>query len=1246
MSRPQRSRLAHVSGRLAIVAATLPLIDGVRGVSGAHWWVVGAAAFALVAYLVPYLALPAVLLGWLASAPLAAAGAGVVALMRFLGWTDAQRTSDLDVAALQRAIDNLPPGLWVTARRHALTSVLGTDDLVRAAVATDAVRWADVAGELAHLRRSPEPPLPTSPVTLCVAEAALIAHRLRPNDIDIHLLAAVAVQVPMCSAWAWSADRGLPAPVALAGGPAAADETIVQSATAKVLTSPGGEALHRRMEWAYRRRRQGPPPVSLTEDQWAEIVGSRLAPENSQPSPVASSVAPTHGVMPSTAPPSSMPFHALSTGPGPDRIPSSGHGAATARPGSGAGTVPTPPASRAAPPSERVPRPPSREDRPPLAEKPGSVHGESAPSEFGDAHDIWDAPVGALLREAVVGMAARTLIGLGAAAGVLIVDGASGVFSWLSALLAGVTVLLATAAGPRWLLVALSAAGAAACSSLAGGSAATVRVALVVAVAVVLARVVLAGLSRLSMTSRVRPVRLLWVPGVLAVRPHWMAAERALLKERPDVAEHILSRLDTDETRSREVRALVVARRADIRLLDDRVEEASRLAERALALLPEGARNRYRVLATAGRVCLVAGDVDRARTLLERAVERRAVRRDPLVARAWAECSSDPGTAGRQRAMRSALAGTSVEEAAEIEIAAVGSARSGPLGVVPLAINRLEAAIDVLDTCLGDTADRPAAQRLSRTAARGRLMLGELHLRLQQPREAAGELNRAVGVLTEPADRAALATGRCLLGAAQVAMGWHGPARDNLAGGLADLETHRGQLHQGEARARLLGRHGEVYTRALDALVTLAHAGADVGAIASELLESLRRGALAMVLRERGGTLPPDVRAIARRIQERERVGAPPTEILRLREELEAATNAGFAAAYVPRPADHHELHRAAAGAHTLSFRLHDCSERGVGGHLVWTPPRGRPQISSIVVEEHDLLEVLGLHGEEQREAALRQRQTGGEPERWTRLAEALLPAPLRRELCVRPEHDPAHLVIVPDGVLAYLPWAALRGDDGRVLATTAVTQLTPSLDLLLTDTVVSTPSRHRRPEVAQHLADDVEFAADERERLGRLAELRPLNSVDELSDHDTDGALDGAYLAAHGMGEGFAQEIRLPEGALSSGAALAVRWPPWVVFSSCLVGRVTTRPGREPLGLVVSCLISGAHTVLGGVLEAHSGRLAEMGPYVAAGLLAGQHPARALRDAQCRELARNSRPPAVHRWAGLSCISVVPPTT
>jgi hypothetical protein len=88
-------------------------------------------------------------------------------------------------------------------------------------------------------------------------------------------------------------------------------------------------------------------------------------------------------------------------------------------------------------------------------------------------------------------------------------------------------------------------------------------------------------------------------------------------------------------------------------------------------------------------------------------------------------------------------------------------------------------------------------------------------------------------------------------------------------------------------------------------------------------------------------------------------------------------------------------------------------------------------------------------------------------------------------------------------------------------------------------------------------------------------------------------------------------------------------------------VGRIDHTLGSEPLGLPISCVIGGADTVIGGVIEVGytSGALAAR---VAVRLSHGAHPAAALRTEQLRQLDRGARAPLT-AWAGLTCISRLP---
>jgi CHAT domain-containing protein len=96
------------------------------------------------------------------------------------------------------------------------------------------------------------------------------------------------------------------------------------------------------------------------------------------------------------------------------------------------------------------------------------------------------------------------------------------------------------------------------------------------------------------------------------------------------------------------------------------------------------------------------------------------------------------------------------------------------------------------------------------------------------------------------------------------------------------------------------------------------------------------------------------------------------------------------------------------------------------------------------------------------------------------------------------------------------------------------------------------------------------------------------------------------------------------------------------VVFASCIVGALTVRAGAEPTGLVISCLLGGASSVVAGVIEVHAGVADRLCAALTARLLHGQHPADALRDAQLAFIESRDTASA-HRWAGYICISRLP---
>lgn len=179
---------------------------------------------------------------------------------------------------------------------------------------------------------------------------------------------------------------------------------------------------------------------------------------------------------------------------------------------------------------------------------------------------------------------------------------------------------------------------------------------------------------------------------------------------------------------------------------------------------------------------------------------------------------------------------------------------------------------------------------------------------------------------------------------------------------------------------------------------------------------------------------------------------------------------------------------------------------------------------------------------------------------RWAELGRRLLPFQLRQGIAALPAGTVERVTIVPHGPLSALPWAALRLDDSRPLVAVAELQVVPSLAFLRN----GPPGPGGTGPVVIHLADP---ASGRETRELALLQSRAAGSKEEFLHLLTQGPA-GAYLAAHGKHEGLAQAVTFGRGGvLSAAAALGHRWPSWVVFASCLVGRIDHTLGAEPSG-------------------------------------------------------------------------------
>jgi CHAT domain len=705
-----------------------------------------------------------------------------------------------------------------------------------------------------------------------------------------------------------------------------------------------------------------------------------------------------------------------------------------------------------------------------------------------------------------------------------------------------------------------------------------------------------------------------------AGRAKWTAAAEARRQGRPELARRLWSELARDHAQSRDLQVAAAVALADEALRSSELQQALERTQQCSKLLDGGTRSRLqpRVWAVSGRVYLAAGDTAQARELLELAVRTRAYRRDPEVRRALDACGE--GGAGKR-----------LVDGLATDIARATAARD-----MPALHDRLDIDWDGIE--LED--DQLRAQ-IRAVQSRGWLAVGGLELDHGDARAAATSLRRAVTGLSEPSDVVEQAVARTLLGAAMSVVAPHrAPAM--LAEGVHALEERRGSLSAGRHRSQLIVRHARVYEhvfRAVEALQNRHEAA--ITELAAEVAESLRRSSLARTLRDGGLKLSEPLKGLQHRVATLE--AEPSDEADRklgdLRNAFEHELSELFASSYLPEAVHYEDLRRRAVGAHVLVYHLHEVAEQRIRGHVVWIPALGSPVLAAIDIADPALLDLVGTPGRsDQRTRLMNDRQDPRRRTEWVRLGAALLPQVLRNVLTAVPDTGPVPVVVVPHGPLSALPWAAVRLDDGRPLVAAATLQLVPSLAFL--DSRRPHSARRPTPCVVTHLGGETTSTA-ERSALDRLR-CRPANDqlefLDALHDHP-----DGAYLAVHGADEGLAQSVAFGGGGrLSAAAALGHAWPPWVVFASCLVGRIDFDLGEEPLGLPISCVLGGADTVIGGVIEVGyaAGSLAAR---VAGRIAHGEHPAAALRAEQLRQLRRGEDAPPT-AWASLTCISRVPP--
>ncbi len=255
-------------------------------------------------------------------------------------------------------------------------------------------------------------------------------------------------------------------------------------------------------------------------------------------------------------------------------------------------------------------------------------------------------------------------------------------------------------------------------------------------------------------------------------------------------------------------------------------------------------------------------------------------------------------------------------------------------------------------------------------------------------------------------------------------------------------------------------------------------------------------------------------------------------------------------------------------------------------------------------------------------------------------LGDRLLGPVLERVRSVR------HLVVVPDGELYRLPWAALR-PGGRYLVEETSVGLAPSLNIL--DALLERQADSRRRFVAvADPAGDLPRAAEESRYAADLFEDSVVLEGAEATWEQLSGVMHSAdvlHFATHGelsVG-GTPSHLALAGGqpALDVQTILGLKLETSLVtLSACRSARGTERGGEALVNsLARAFLAAGAETVLGSLWDVHDGSTSELMNRFYEEIAAGSFAVDALADAQTG-LAR-SEGPWSHPWYWAGFVSV-----
>ncbi|MEU7340177.1 CHAT domain-containing protein [Streptomyces sp. NPDC007074] len=521
----------------------------------------------------------------------------------------------------------------------------------------------------------------------------------------------------------------------------------------------------------------------------------------------------------------------------------------------------------------------------------------------------------------------------------------------------------------------------------------------------------------------------------------------------------------------------------------------------------------------------------------------------------------------------------------------------------------------------------------SRTAKGLALMLaGEIHEAQGYHGAAAGAYLDALTNFESTVERTRAA--RCLvLGFLNgITAGYDDPdqeehALDMIRVGLQILEDDRGALRGEQHRAAWLAAQEQLYSRVFSyvAGTPSAHTAksAELGAW---LLESLHRTLTEALVNAEGAVWSPDqddqlarlarleAAVRARTAQEfavlHERIGLRDPFLSRLvdvrRGEERPPPPAGEAApeqdsepTTVPGSTDFQEAltrlgERTALLYHCTrdarGWTLHSAlvsNTHGIRLHHARLDehPADRDRISSVLTAA-GALDALATADEEQTTFLY---FTPLDDPVWAELSAALIPTEWWQALC--PDAgDVREVVVIPDGPLSTLPFAALPVRDGRPLLEHALITLVPALSMLQPHRSHAKSSA-RIATVVSHIGVELDPAgtAAEAEALAQAASLLTVRRTADRQELTAALAAapppDLAVVSAHGsVGTAVDRALWLADGStLSAAGAAMLPWPPTVVLASCWINAMIVSTGEEPFGFPLACLLGGANTVVGG---------------------------------------------------------------